>query len=184
VIPGQLALDWSPAALAQAEVGLNSSEADGGELFTLTGGVSAIGTVSASNLRARELAHRRPPVGAVSADAKIAVHRFVRHCVEVLNGYRPAGHLRQLALPAEAATIVAQGLAGARRVASLRKAAAGRRTPRRTSPAAVMSLRVCQPTREAVEAAAALVTTHRTWALALRLELHHDTWSATTLRLI
>jgi hypothetical protein len=118
----------------------------------------------------------------VSAEAKVAVHRFVRHCVEVLNGYRPAAHLRRLAVPAEAAGIVAQGLAGARRVASLRKVTPGRRAPRR--PAAVMRLRVCQPSSSAVEAAAALVTGERTWALALRLELHQESWSATTLRLI
>jgi hypothetical protein len=172
VIPGQLTLDWSPAAVAAA-----------GGLVTVTGTFSAIGTTSAASVRAREMAHGRPAVAGVSTDAKIAVHRFVRHCVEVLNGYRPAGHLRRLALPAEAATIVAQGLAGARRVASLRGAAPGRRVPRR-SPAAVMRLRVCQPSHEAVEAAAALVTTHRTWALALRLELHCEIWSATALRLI
>jgi hypothetical protein len=106
--------------------------------------------------------------------------------VEVLNGYRPAAHLRQMSLPAEAADIVAQGLAGARRVASLRRTAheAGRRALRRSSPAAVVRLRLCEPRPGAVEAAVAIVTGERTWALALRLELHHETWSATALRLI
>ena len=187
VIPGQLALDWSPEALARAGIvpgPTAGDESPGDGLIRVTGAVSTIGTISSASTRARELAHRRPAVAGVSTDAKIAVHRFVRHCVEVLNGYRPAGHLRPLALPAEAATIVAQGLAGARRVANLRKAAPGPRVPRRSSPAAVMRLLVCQPSPEAVEAAAALVTSHRTWALALRLELHHETWSATALRLI
>ena len=35
-----------------------------------------------------------PVVAGASTDAKAAVHRFVRLCVEVLNGYRPAAHLR------------------------------------------------------------------------------------------
>jgi hypothetical protein len=125
-------------------------------------------------------------VAGTSTDAKAAVHRFVRLCVEVLNGYRPAAHLRRFSLPAEAAGIVAQGLAAAQRVASLRKAAqaAARRPPRRPSPAAVIRLRLCEPRPGAVEAAVALVTGDRTWALALRLELHQEIWAATALRLI
>jgi hypothetical protein len=217
VIPGQLALDWSPAApagagcspppaalvgvaLSPSPDGLSSAHgltspatpapgdvrpllADGaGRHGTLR--IGAVGSIDAASVRARALAHGRPAVAGVSTDAKIAVHRFVRHCVEVLNGYRPPAHLRRLALPAEAATIVAQGLAGARRVASLRKGTSSRRPSRRPSAAAVMRLRLCQPSTGAVEAAAALVTAERTWALALRLELHHDTWSATALRLI
>jgi uncharacterized protein DUF6459 len=172
VIPGQLALQWPPAVAAN------------GDAIAVRGVVSTFGTSSAASAAARALAHGRPVVAGVSTDAKAAVHRFVRHCVEVLNGYRPAGHLRPLALPAEAATIVAQGTAGARRVASLRKVAPGRRAPRRPSPVAVVSLRLCQPSLASVEAAVALVTAQRTWALALRLELHHETWSATALRLI
>jgi hypothetical protein len=144
---------------------------------------SATGTLTAA-----PSAHsKRRPVGVgTSTDAKAAVHRFVRLCVEVLNGYRPAAHLRRLSMPAEAAGIVAQGLAAAQRVASIRKAAlaAGRRPPRRPSPAAVVRLRLCEPRPGAVEAAVALVTGDRTWALALRLELHQETWSATALRLI
>ncbi|MBG0563112.1 hypothetical protein I4J89_16810 [Actinoplanes sp. NEAU-A11] len=127
-----------------------------------------------------------PPVLAgASSDAKLAVRRFVHLCVEVLNGYRPAAHLRRLALPAEAADVVAEGLAGARRVAELRNAsrAAGRRT-RRPVPVAVLRLRLCEPRPGAVEAAVALVTGERTWAMALRMELHQQSWAATTLRLI
>ena len=129
---------------------------------------------------------RRPVVAGASADAKLAVRRFVHMCLEVLNGYRPPAHLRRLSLPTEAAAVVAQGHAGAHRVAELRKRcqSPGRRPPRRTPPAAVISLRLCEPRPGAVEAAVALVTADRTWAMALRLELHQDAWSATTLRLI
>jgi uncharacterized protein DUF6459 len=153
----QLALDWSPARLRPP----------------------------ATPPPARPPVHRTAVAGA-SHDAKLAVHRFVRTCVEVLNGHRPPAHLRQLALPAEAAAVVAQALSGARRVAELRRQAhsPARRTSRRTPPVAVVRLRLCEPRPGAVEAAVALVTGDRTWAMALRLERHQESWSATTLRLL
>jgi hypothetical protein len=125
-------------------------------------------------------------VAGASHDAKLAVNRFVRLCVEVLNGYRPPAHLRHVSLPSEAPGVVAQGMAGARRVAELRRAAQapGRRPPRRPPPVAVIRLRLCEPRPGAVEAAVALVTGERTWAMALRMELHQQAWSATILRLI
>ncbi len=121
-----------------------------------------------------------------SGEAKLAVRRFVRTCVEVLNGHRPAAHLRRLARPMEASSVVAQGMAAAHRVAELRKAAQppGRRRPRRLSPVAVIHVRLCEPRPGAVEAAVALLTGDRTWAMAMRLELHEDTWRATALRLV
>jgi hypothetical protein len=131
----------------------------------------------------------RPETGAIadgSGDAHHAVRRFVRMCVEVLNGYRPATHLRRLTLPREAPGVVAQGVAGARRVAELRRAvarAADRRV-RRPGPVGVLRLRLCEPRPGAVEAAVLLVTGERTWAMALRLELHQQAWAATALRLI
>jgi hypothetical protein len=125
-------------------------------------------------------------VAGASRDAKVAVHHFVRMCVEVLNGHRPPAHLRRLAVPADASTIVTHALIGARRVADFRKAALqpGRRPPRRAPPVAVVRLRLCEPRPGAVEAAVALVIGERTWAMALRLELHQESWAATTMRLI
>ena len=120
-----------------------------------------------------------------SGDAKLAVRRFVHMCVEVLNGYRPAAHLRRLSLPKEAADVVAQATAGTSRVAQMRRSP---RTPGRRAhqpgPAAVIRLRLCEPRPGAVEAAVLLVTGERTWAMALRLEMHQQNWCATTLRLI
>jgi hypothetical protein len=129
---------------------------------------------------------RRRSAAGVSGDAKLAVHRFVRLCVEVLNGHRPPAHLRHLSRPAEAGGVVSQATAGASRVAAMRKAARppGRRPPRRPPPVGVVRLRLCEPRPGAVEAAVALVTGERTWAMALRMELHHESWSATALRLI
>jgi hypothetical protein len=123
---------------------------------------------------------RRPVVAGASADAKLAVRRFVRLCVEVLSGYRPPAHLRRWSRPGEASEVVAQALVGTRRIAESRRHRPARRPP----PVAVIRLRLCEPRPGAVEAAVALVTGDRTWALALRLELHQESWSATTLRLI
>ncbi|WIM97387.1 Rv3235 family protein [Actinoplanes oblitus] len=131
------------------------------------------------------MAAAAPVVAGPSGDARLAVKRFVHLCLEVLNGYRPATHLRRLTLPAQAADVVAQGLSGARRVAQLRRARRpGDRRPARPSPVAVLRVNLCEPRRGAVEAAVALITGERTWAMALRLELHDDNWYATALRLI
>lgn len=128
-------------------------------------------------------------VAGASAEAKLAVRRFVAVCVEVLNGYRPAAHLRPLSVPGEAAGVVAEALSATRRLAETRRN--NGRTPRSTSrhgrrpdPVAVRRLRLCQPHPRAVEAAVLLVTADRTWAVALRLERHQQSWAATTLRLV
>ena len=162
--PHQLAFDWSPAVHRSTP---------------------AVHRSTAAEQAAKPPAHRSVVAGA-SADARLAVRRFVQLCLEVLNGYRPPAHLRRLALPGEAAGVVAQGVVGAQRVAALRKAAQppGRRPPRRPPPVAVLRLRLCEPRPGAVEAAVALVMEERTWAMAFRMELHHQSWSATTLRLI
>jgi hypothetical protein len=151
----QIALDWPP------------SQADGPATGTRDPG-------------------RRSSLAGASADARLAVRRFVRTCVEVLNGHRPAAHLRRLSRPLEASEVVAQGMAAAHRVADLRRASQppGRHRPRRGAPVAVIRVRLCEPRPGAIEAAVALLTADRTWALALRLELHQESWCATTLRMI
>ncbi|MET8148380.1 Rv3235 family protein [Actinoplanes sp. NPDC049668] len=127
----------------------------------------------------------RTVVSGVSADAKLAVRRFVKLCVEVFNGYRPPAHLRRFAQAREAATVVAEGLSGAQRVAGVRLASSsGGARPRRPAPVAVLRLRLCEPRAGAVEAAVVLMIADRVWAMALRLELHEASWVATALRLI
>jgi uncharacterized protein DUF6459 len=127
-----------------------------------------------------------PRSAGAAGPAHLAVRRFVGMCVEVLNGYRPAAHLRRLALPREAAGVVAQGLSGARRVAELRRAAgrSGHRHARRPGPVAVLKLLLCEPRPGAVETCVLLVTGERTWAMMLRLEVHQQVWAATVLQLI
>ncbi len=132
-----------------------------------------------------ELAAIRSAVAGVPGDAKLAVRLFLQLLVEVFTGHRPAAQLRKLSRPINAADIVAQGLAGAQRVLDLRKAGSPpRRSGRRFPPVAVLRMRTFAPRPDAVEVAVALVTGERTWAVALRLELHDQTWSATTLQLI
>ena len=161
----QLALDWSPAALHRAAARPPASS-------------------SSAPASSRPPQARRPVVAGASHDAKLAVNNFVHYCVEVLNGHRPPAHLRRLSVPAEASAVVEQGRVGARRVADLRSAHGRRRPGRRPPPVAVVRLHMCQPRPGAVEAAVALVTGERTWAMALRMELHPQGWCATTLRLI
>ena len=158
-IAHQLALDWSPTGPSRAPA------------------------VSPPPARPHT---PRPILADASADAKLAVKHFLHLCVEVLNGYRPPAHLRRVSRPSEAAGVVAQGIAGAQRVAALRRAAQhrGRHPARRPPPVAVVRLHYCEPRPGAVEAAVALVTGERTWAMALRMERHQECWSATALRLI
>ena len=193
----QLALDWSPAALAAASAGPAALAASADPAASSTPEL-AVGLSPGPGMAAGApfgswpggglvtVAARPAVVAGASHDARLAVHRFVRMCVEVLNGHRPPAQLRRLSVPANAPGVVAQAFAGARRVADLRRAAAprGRRPAKRPAPVAVIQLRLCEPRPGAVEAAVALVMGERTWAMALRMELHHDAWSATILRLI
>jgi hypothetical protein len=121
-------------------------------------------------------------VAGASTEAKQAVRRFVGVCVEVINGFRPAAHLRPLSRPGEAAGVVSQALAAAQRAAEIRRATHARRGQR--TPVAVLRLRLCEPCPGVVEAAVLLVTGDRTWAVAVRMEQHQQSWAATTLRLV
>lgn len=172
----QLTLDWSvlPGPVGAGATGPGAVEAG-------AVGPGAVGASTAGSDATRSGASATGTAG----DARLAVRRFVRVCVEVLNGYRPAAHLRRFSAPQEAAGVVAQGVAGARRIAELRRSArAGDRPARRPGPVAVLNLRLCEPRPGAVEAAVLLVTGRRTWAMALRLELRDDAWITTVLRLI
>jgi hypothetical protein len=179
----QLALDWSPAALRRAATRPPSSRRSS-PLSAQPSSPLSLSAQPSSPASSHPPQVRRPVVAGASHDAKLAVNNFVRHCVEVLNGHRPPTHLRRLSVPADASAVVEQGLVGARRMADLRSAHGRRRPGRRPPPVAVIRLHMCQPRPGAVEAAVALVTGERTWAMALRMELHPQGWCATTLRLI
>ena len=183
----QLAFDWTGlrAQEAPTPVGSIGEPATGAAVESVAGATAGSAGPAAGPGTGTS---GGPCVAGASTDAKTAVRRFVSVCVEVINGYRPPAHLRRLSLPGEAAGIVAQALAAARRVADVRRASGPSRVAnrhgRRPDPVAVLRLRLCEPRPGAVEAAVLLVTGERTWALALRLERHQQSWVATTLRVI
>jgi hypothetical protein len=84
--------------------------------------------------------------------------------------------------------VVAQAVAAIGRVAELRRARPGRRAADRRDrgpkPVTTIGSHLCEPRPGAVEASVLLVTGDRTWAMALRLELHERAWCATTLRIV
>ena len=204
VSAGQLTFPWPRTSRWTPAGALGQAARDAGEADT-PGASGATGLGGATGLRGASrlggaTAHSGPDgAGAAglavrsgcasdagtAGDARLAVRRFVSVCVEVLNGYRPAAHLRRLSLPMEAPGIVAQGVVGARRVAELRRAARpGDRRARRPGPVGVLRVLLCEPRPGAIEAAVLLITGERTWAMAFRLELHQQKWAATALRLI
>ena len=186
VAPGSAVAVAPGGAIAVAPGGA-VAVAPGGAIAAPPGGAVAVAP-SGAGAETSSAAVAKAPSGAAagaSGDAKLAVRRFVQLAVEVLNGHRPAAQLRRLAHPMDASRIVAQGVAGAHRVNQMRRAdPPTERRRRRAGPVAVLRLRLCEPRPGAVEAAVLLVTGERTWAMALRLELHHDAWTATVLRLI
>ncbi|WP_091348453.1 Rv3235 family protein [Micromonospora rhizosphaerae] len=121
-----------------------------------------------------------PPSALVTAtpEAARAAHRFVRTCLEILNGYRPPGQLRPLSHPGSATEVAAQLARAAQRVGPVRR--------RSTRPTAQLRrLRVCEPRAGAVEAAAVLAgPAGASWAMALRLEHRRGSWLCTTLQVL
>ncbi len=119
---------------------------------------------------------------------------FLGRCQEILNGYRPAAHLRPLSAPAQAQSIVDHVTTVARRTAMWQRAApaAGRTGPGgrpgmvgRVVPggrSGVVSRRrvhVCEPRVGVAEATAVLSQGSRSWAVAFRLERRGAVWLCT-----
>lgn len=134
--------------------------------------------------------HALPPYAVVAAspEARQAAKRFLGMCLEIFNGYRPAGHVRALSSPIEADLIIGQLRAAGERMAAARQAAAPARPARGANQAAgqvrLRLLRVCEPRPGVAEAAASLGTAGRTWAIAFRLERQRGAWVGTTARVL
>jgi hypothetical protein len=132
-------------------------------------------------------AHGAPPAGA-SEESVGAVRRFVRLCLEIFNGYRPAGHVRPLTSPSEAANVIEQVWSIRERVAAGSRSSPGfnRRRGARLArgPAAVVVRRtqICEPRDGVAEAAVVLGASDRSVALAVRLERRRDRWLCTAAR--
>jgi hypothetical protein len=116
-----------------------------------------------------------------SPEARQAAHRFATTCVEILNGFRPAGHVRSLARPHRAELLITQLVD-----ASGRLPTPPRRSGRPVDLVKIRVIRVSAPAPGVIEAAATLGTSARSWALAFRMEcpLESDTWQGTTLHLL
>ncbi|GIF77012.1 Rv3235 family protein [Asanoa siamensis] len=121
------------------------------------------------------------PRPTASPEARHAAGRFARACLEILNGYRPVAHVRSLSQPATAHTLIEH------LIDALRRMPGPPALPRRQQPLELVrlrSLRISEPTPGIVEAAAALGTDTRTWAMAFRLEHSNTTWLGTVLQVL
>jgi len=128
-----------------------------------------------------------------------AAYRYVGLCLEVLDGYRPATHLRRLTLAAAYETVMDQlsrpaartghpssgGLppeaSGGRPIAN---GPGARRGDRGADRLRLRRLWVGEPSDGVVEAAAVLGRADRAWALALRLERRGDQWLCIDLQVV
>jgi hypothetical protein len=101
------------------------------------------------------------------SEARLAAHRYLSLCVEVLGGFRPPAHLRSMTATDAYERVIAQ------------------LQPRRPGPATARSagervqlrhVRVFEPVDGAAEVAAVLSRGDRVWAMALRLERSPFGW--------
>ncbi|HZN16772.1 MAG TPA: Rv3235 family protein [Micromonosporaceae bacterium] len=111
------------------------------------------------------------------SEARIAVRRFLAVLLEVLDGYRPAGHLRRLTLPSAFAAVTDEVARAARRGT---RAVTGPRAHRFR----LRELRVCEPRTGAVEVAAVLGRGECVFAVALRLEQTRASWLCTVAQVV
>ncbi|MFY1690245.1 Rv3235 family protein [Plantactinospora sp. WMMB782] len=129
-------------------------------------------------VRAPGVALAADAVAGATPEAKRAAKRFLDTCLEIVNGYRPAGHVRALASPPDAAGMVAQ-------LASATSRVSGRRRPGQpVRTVQLRRLRVCEPRPGVVEAAAAVGVAGRTWAMAFRIERRRGSWVGTSVALL
>jgi hypothetical protein len=121
-----------------------------------------------------EWARPRRTVPGVS-EAKLAAHRYLTLCLEVLGGFRPLAHLRTLSSAATLEQIAAQ-LARSRTAAPPKPSPGDRITLRQT--------RICEPGTGVAEVAAVLGRAGQVWAMALRMERHQGAWLCTHLQVL
>ncbi|WBB96134.1 Rv3235 family protein [Solwaraspora sp. WMMA2080] len=132
-----------------------------------------------------------------SPEARRAAHRFLAASLEIINGFRPAGHIRRLADPAQALAVGAQLAAAVDRARRPDDPGRVRRGPASPQPTPVTrgkrrtaellrvrQLRVCEPASGVAEAVAVLGTTERSWALAFRLERRPTGWLTVTVDVV
>jgi hypothetical protein len=128
-----------------------------------------------------------PPASALadaSPETSRAARRFLDVCLEILNGYRPVGHIRGLT-GYNTAAILEQVAACLDRADGLRRTHDPGRSLQRDAKFVILRhLRVCEPRAGVAEGAAALALLGRTWALAFRLERKRGRWQCAAVRLV
>lgn len=120
----------------------------------------------------------RPPVPMVTTPGAAAAHRFVSLCVEVLNGFRPAAHLRPL-IPPHRFTSVADQLL--RRTVRVRVRRATRQLSRMIR---VRRLVLCEPCEGVAEVAVVLDDGRSCWAMVIRMEHQPRGWMCTLVQVV
>jgi hypothetical protein len=120
------------------------------------------------------------PPPAASPATTAAATRFVNTCLEILNGYRAVTHVRLLAHPLAAATVLSEMSRAVRR---LRRAARGG-----DQLIKLRTMRTCEPRPRVAEIAVVVGRGtgpgQDTWALAFRLEQAHGRWLCTAAALL
>ncbi|MFF5230395.1 Rv3235 family protein [Dactylosporangium sp. NPDC000521] len=133
-----------------------------------------------------------PSAGAASATGVApplpphpSAQRFVGMCVEILNGYRPASHLRQVTHPKHCTAITDQLI---RRTVRVRMAPS--HAARQGHLVRVRRMLVTEPLPGVAELVAILEQGTATWAMAVRLErlphrtTGHPTWLCTLVQVV
>src|SRR5262249_15541000 len=113
---------------------------------------------------------------AASVTASVAANRFVAVCVEVLNGFRPATHLRALTTPSDYSTVVKQLT---RRTARVRMSAAPD-----SGRVGLHRVRVFEQRTGVADAVAVLRRGEASWAIALRFERRRGAWLCSLLEVV
>jgi hypothetical protein len=131
----------------------------------------------------QEVPHGESPHSATTGASQPAWHaalRFLDRCQEILNGYRPASHLRPMSDPLAAQAVIEHVAAVARRTTRLpRTPQPGVRPGAQPNSVARRRMRVCEPRPGAAEAMAVLSQAGRSWAVAFRLERRGTAWLCT-----
>jgi hypothetical protein len=112
----------------------------------------------------------RSPAAAPATPAAAAAQRFVSVCVEVLNGFRPAAHLRPFAEPLGFSKIADQLVRRTVRVRMTKVAQSVTRIVR------VRRFVVCEPRAGVAEVAVVLDDGQSSWAMAIRMERRPQGW--------
>lgn len=122
-----------------------------------------------------------PPIAPLpdTPPAREAIRRFIGVSIEVINGFRPAAHLRSLIEPNRVADLTAE--LAKRTRSSMPRITRGIAVDDRVK---VRQIRICEPIAGVAEAAVVLGRGDIRWAMALRWEYLRGAWLCTVAQVI